>query len=720
MSRRSSNIDVWARLRNGRRFQREVNDSGDALEAMGVRGARSLARFAAQGERLKDFGRSWSRRVTLPLLAGAVAATGFAINWESDFAGVRKTVSGTEAQMVSLDKGIRGMSMRIPVSASELAEIAEAAGQLGVQRQNILGFTRTVADLGVASNLAGEEGATTLARFANITQMPQSQFDRLGSTIVALGNAGASTEADIGAMGLRIASAGAMVGMSEASILGYANALSSLGIEAEAGGTSISTVFKEINTAVAGGGKDLESFASVAGMSAGAFRKAWEQDAAGASVSFIEGLARLKKEGEDIPSVLAELSPRFKASRVQDTLLRAAGGGDLLRESLQLGAKAWHENNALTQEATKRYATLKSRLQILKNIGINLAVVIGSELVPALADLAEFLGPKIQSAAEAFSILPDSTKAMAAGAVVLLAAIGPLAYIMGFFATQVGRVLLVTRLLIASWKGGALMALRFNLALLRMRATLIAQAVATRALVGAQLLLNAALLANPIGLIAAAVLALTAGFVILYLKVEAFRNFVDRFWPALVPIIGLMVGPILAVVFAFVMLRKNGTAAFNWVKNAAVDFVNFVGSMPGRIASAASGLFNGVKEAFRAAVNWIIDKWNSLELRIGGMKIDPPGPGSISIPSVSLQTPDIPHLARGGTAISPGAALVGDDGPEIVELPRAARVRPLRADGVDLSSVVGGVKTVILRNVIDGKVVGESIVDLSADAEALA
>jgi len=440
MGSRKNSIDVFLRLHNQRKFSKEGAAAAATLETLGLKGAKHVASFAATSAKLKDFGQSWTRHVTIPVTIGAALAGKAAIDWESAFTGVRKTVNATEAQYASMERGIRSMALEIPVAANELAGIAEAAGQLGIKRKDILGFTRTVADLGVATNLAGEEGATTLARFANITQMPQSQFRRLGSTIVALGNAGASTEKDIAAMGLRLAAAGNFAGMSEADILGISNALSSVGIEAEAGGTAMSTAIKTLNSAVVGNTPLLQDFAHIAGMSGKEFARSWKTDAAGTMTSWIEGLARLKAQGEDVPAVLYDLGTTLRGTRVQDTLMRAAGAGDLLRESLSLGAKSWEQNNALTEEAQKRYKTVASRLQILKNKFIDAGVTLGQQLLPPLIDLVNTVGPQIGAIAEGFGALPGPVKATALGLLILT---GPVASGLGYFASGMGKALMM-------------------------------------------------------------------------------------------------------------------------------------------------------------------------------------------------------------------------------------------------------------------------------------
>jgi TP901 family phage tail tape measure protein len=331
--------------------------------------------------------------------------------FEQAFAGVRKTVDATEAEFAELRQGIRNMAKEMPQAHEEIARVAEAAGQLGIQKDSILGFTRTMVDMGVATNLGSDDAAKALARLANITQMSQKDFDRLGSTVVALGNNLATTEAEIVEMGLRIAGAGHQVGMTEAQILSFAGALSSVGVKVEAGGTAISRVFLEMGTAVDAGGKKLDAFAKVAGMSAADFRKAFKKDAAEAVLVFIEGLGKMQKSGKNVVPTLKELS--LNEIRVRDSLLRAAGAGDLFRRSIELGTKAWQDNTALTKEAEERYKTAASQMQIFRNRIRDIKITMADALMPVLLRMLNALDPMIDGIAKlakGFEKLDVSTK----------------------------------------------------------------------------------------------------------------------------------------------------------------------------------------------------------------------------------------------------------------------------------------------------------------------
>lgn len=305
-------------------------------------------------------------------LAGVAIRSG--IKFESAFAGVKKTVDATDEELAKFKQSIRDMSKEMPSSAEAIAGVAEAAGQLGIKNENLIGFTRTMTMLGDATNMSSDEAATSLARLANITGMSQSNFDRLGSTVVALGNNLATTESEIVAMSMRIAGAGHQVGMTEAQIMSFSGALSSVGIEAEAGGTAFSSLISKMSLATQKGGEQLEQFAKVAGMSASEFKTAFERDAANAIITFIKGLDKINKNGGSAIKTLDEMG--LSDIRMRDALLRAAGASDTFSEALAIGNRAWDENKALTKEAEQRYKTLESRIQIFKNtindIGISL------------------------------------------------------------------------------------------------------------------------------------------------------------------------------------------------------------------------------------------------------------------------------------------------------------------------------------------------------------
>lgn len=324
------------------------------------------------------------------IAAGIGLATKAAIDWETAWAGVTKTVDGSEAQLAALEDELREMARTLPQSHAEIAAVAEAAGQLGVATDDIAAFTRTMVDLGTATNMTSQEAATSLAQMANIMGTSTDDVDRLGTAIVDLGNNSATTEGDIVAMAQRIAGAGATIGLSESDVLGFAAALSSVGIRAEAGGSAISRAMISIAESVRGGGDALTTLAQTAGMSADAFAAAYERDAAAAIAEFVAGLGRMQESGQDVFRVLEQLG--FTEIRLRDALLRLSSSGDLLTDSLDRGNRAWEENIALVLEADRRYSTTASQLQIAQGQLNDFAIEMGEKFLPIVAGAAETLG----------------------------------------------------------------------------------------------------------------------------------------------------------------------------------------------------------------------------------------------------------------------------------------------------------------------------------------
>ncbi len=393
------------------------------------------------GNKLQNTGKKITMSFTVPIVGFGAGMVKAASDFESAFASVRKTVDATEVEFAQLKNSIRDMSKEIPATTEEISAVAAAAGQLGIETESIMSFTRVMIDLGEsAENLSAEEAAMELAKFAAITQMSQKDFDRLGSTITALGNNLETTERDIINMAMRLAAAGKQVGMTEHQIMALAASLSSIGIEAEAGGTAFSTLMVKMQLAVETGNKDLQAFADVAGMTAEEFKKAFEEDAAGAILAFITGLSQAKDGGESAIKILDDMG--ITNVRLRNALLGSAGASDKFNYALDLGSKAWAENTALTKEAEERYKTFESQLAITKNQLKDASITVGEALIPILRQfMDEVLAPlilKIQEWADKFKSLDEEQQKNILKIVGLIAVAGPAIAVVGLFAKGIG------------------------------------------------------------------------------------------------------------------------------------------------------------------------------------------------------------------------------------------------------------------------------------------
>lgn len=460
--------------------------------------------LVTNGKRLGDIGSSLTKGLTVPIAAGVTAVTAAAISWESAFAGVKKTsdeVVDSNGNVVysydDLEASLRNLATELPSTHSEIAAVAEAAGQLGIQTENVSAFTKVMIDLGESTNMSAETAATELARFANITQMSQDKFSNLGSALVDLGNNFATTESEISAMALRLAGAGAQIGMSEGDILGFAAALSSVGVEAEAGGSAFSKVminmqlavekgtgaFEELKShaddqgvswerlvsAVRNGGKELtgvskemgftsaelkkmykeadnsktslEQFADVAGMTSDKFSDMFKSNPSEAIMKFVEGLGKAEEQGSSAISVLDSMG--ITEVRLRDSLLRAANASGVFAGAVEMGNKAFGENTALAEEAGKRYETTESKLKMLRNEAVNAAIDLGGPFVDALRDGLESSKPLVEQLgklATAFSEADPKTQQMIVKLLAATAAAGPLLSITGKLSGGIGSL----------------------------------------------------------------------------------------------------------------------------------------------------------------------------------------------------------------------------------------------------------------------------------------
>lgn len=353
--------------------------------------------------------------------AGIAAATKTAIEFEDAWTGVTKTVDGTPKQMSKINDGLKNLAQTTSSTYQDIAHYAELAGQMGIPTDSIVGFTKTITQLGDTTNLVGEEAAQSIAKFSNVmvsqSKKTNTYYSRLGSTIVDLGNKFSTTESDIMDMATRLGVAGKMVGFNSNQVLGLSTALSSLGIEAAAGGSSVSKMLKTIDISVSTGNDKLQKFAEVSGMTSEQFQKAWGEDAAGTFLKFVEGIGK----SADVTKTLDELG--IKEVRQAQSMGALAQSSDVLANALNVSKNAWNNNTAMADEAEKRYATLKSQLsqtwEAIKQAGNEL----GQAFTPTLTDLLKI----VKKAANAFSDLDEGTQQTIAKMLLLTAAAYPTA-----------------------------------------------------------------------------------------------------------------------------------------------------------------------------------------------------------------------------------------------------------------------------------------------------
>lgn len=425
-------------------YAHSLDETADAAENMGAKITASIdaitASLAAAGiersfEKIRDTMQECREK---------------SLEFETSLTGVFKTVSGSAEELKAVEDGIKNLALEIPATTTEIASVAETAGQLGIATKDIIEFTEVMMKLGTATNLSATEGATSLARFANITGMSADDYERLGSTVVDLGNKFATTEEEIVALATRMAATGDMVGMNESDMLAYAAAISSVGIEAEAGGSAISKLFKRIEEAVAvydvakeaidstgeeirdlellqsnhsktfksiaddigltstelssyiKNVRELEDYATIASMKPGEFIQSWEDNAAAALEGFIAGLGQIEEESGNAVLTLEEMG--ITEVRLSNAVLALSSAQDLLERTLDTASEAWERNTALSDEAAKRYETDASKAAILQNAIEQLEVALGDDfnntLEPAIEGLTGFTAALADAAEE--------------------------------------------------------------------------------------------------------------------------------------------------------------------------------------------------------------------------------------------------------------------------------------------------------------------------------
>ncbi len=316
----------------------------------------------------------------------AVSGIGMAVktfgDLEQGYIRVAKTTGFTELEMKSLRKEIESLAISMTgISIKELQEISAIAGQLGIHgMQDILSFTRTIAQMGVATDLTAEEAATGMARLGVVLGEDITQFQRMGSVMNELSNNTTATASDILDLSLRLGGAGKVLGLTTAEIMGFAAALRDVGVDIERGGTSLSQVMMRMLT-------DTENFANVSGLSLEKYTEMIKKNPIQAIMALSKSLSSMDKLTR--AAALEDLN--LQGVRVAETLMKLSSASQKVTQDIGIANQEWAEGASLQREYETASKGLLSQLTTLKNVVIEVAGFVGEGLSPEIKNFIEYV-----------------------------------------------------------------------------------------------------------------------------------------------------------------------------------------------------------------------------------------------------------------------------------------------------------------------------------------
>lgn len=447
------------------------------------------------------------------LAASLGAPLKMAMDFESAMADVAKVVNFQEANgLEKMSQDVIAMSKRLPMAATEIAKIFALGGQSGIAESDLPAFAEHAVKMGTAFGMSAEEAGDSMSKMASAFGMPIPKVAELSDKINYLANNGGASEKQILGILTRVGPLGAVAGVASGEIAALGSTLAGMGIAEEVAATGIQNLMLSLVAGEAATKSQRESFKKL-GMDSVAVAKGMQKDATGTMLTIFEKLGQLKDYEQ--ASVMTQLFGKESIKAIAPMLTQL----DALKGNFEKVSDASKYGGAVSEEYATRAATSANKLQLAKNKAAALSIQLGGVLLPIMVDAVEAVAPWIDKLGALASAYPGVTRAvlyLTAGLIV-----GKIAWIAGAYAVSLMRgTLLGTR--------AVLLAVRS--AWLAKAAVMATVTVASKAFAAAQWLVNAALAANPVGVVILALVALAAAAYLVYTRWDQIKAGALALW----------------------------------------------------------------------------------------------------------------------------------------------------------------------------------------------
>lgn len=671
----------------------------DAMNASAATGVGAMGRMSAMGKKASLVGGKLTSSFAAPF---ALVAAG-SIKMSMDFWGamrlIQTSAGASEEQMQKYGDAVLDLasSGRVTESPEELANALYKVVSGGFKGTEAMHVLEKATELAAVSQSDLETTTYALVAAQNTGIKGTANLDKTIGTLNATVGAGNMKMDDLTAsFSSGIVPAAKGVGLSLTDVGAAIATMTKRGIPASKAANNLKLAFTKMSSP---SGSALEALESI-GLSQHAMATAMRGPR---GLPTALGLLKSKLDG---------LSKNKQADIINEVFGGARGGSTMLTliqnlDDVNARFDSIRDNTGklkgdLDDVRNTRGFKLKASLSQLKSAMVQLGDIMGPVLVPMLTKLVGWLGKIVQG----FGKLPKPVQTFITAGFAILAFAGP---VLMFFGSLVTAIELLTPVVGALGTAVMFLISPVGLIILGIAALAVGFYIAYKKVgwfrdgvdavfkwlknavgnvinfVKQHWKLIIAYILGPISLLVYGIVthwgdikkATSNAWNFVKNKVVGAVNsvlgFVKGHWKLLV---GILLGPFALAVAAIMQywgtIKSGAKAVVSFVKGGFSSLVGFFRSMPGRMSAAATGLFDGIKDAFKNAINWVITTWNNLEFQLPSAKVF-----GKEIGGGSIGTPDIPPLAAGGHIMGSGLALIGEAGPELLHLPRGATVEPL-------------------------------------------